>query len=629
MGGVDRLDGGEGDDTFRIENAADVLVEAEGEGHAIARTVVNYTLGGGVHVEELQAAGSAATDLTGNELRNVLRGNDGSNILKGEGGNDLLDGGAGEDDLRGGAGTDFAVYWDAAATDIQTGRGLFVSLNDTRQNTGEAKDDKYDSIEGLQGSRFADTLEGSMDANDLHGRDGNDRLYGLDGRDFLSGGAGDDRLYGGAGVDGDVFHGGADFDIVEYAGATSGIVVDLADITKNRGDAENDVYEDNSIEGIGGTAHRDRLYDDDGQRELYGNGGDDELWGRGSDDLLEGGQGNDLLVGGVGNDTLDGGSGTDTAVFSGRRADYDIITTLDDKGYMTVSRKDGTDTDKFKDIRILRFESAAGTEEIALTNAAPTGLQLSKSSIQENAPGGAEVGTLSARDADGDALTYTLLPGSSSAFAIRGNKLVVTGPFDFESKVPHQVTIQASDRFGGKTTLTVNLTVTNEVENTPFTLWGTPGADGLTGENGNDTIYGSGANDVLSGLGGDDRIHGGAGKDQLTGGAGKDVFVFDTRLNKRTNVDKISDFRYQDDSIYLENRYLTKLGSGTASKPKKFKSDMFVQNTKAQDAEDRIVYDKRTGKLYYDEDGTGAKAQILIATLTNKATLKYHDFFVI
>ena len=105
--------------------------------------------------------------------------------------------------------------------------------------------------------------------------------------------------------------------------------------------------------------------------------------------------------------------------------------------------------------------------------------------------------------------------------------------------------------------------------------------------------------------------------------------MFDTRLNKRTNVDTISDFRYQDDSIYLENRYFTKLGSGTASKPKKFSSDMFVQNTKAQDAEDRIVYDKRSGKLYYDEDGTGAKAQVLIATLTNTATLKYHDFFVI
>jgi Ca2+-binding RTX toxin-like protein len=155
------------------------------------------------------------------------------------------------------------------------------------------------------------------------------------------------------------------------------------------------------------------------------------------------------------------------------------------------------------------------------------------------------------------------------------------------------------------------VTVTNAIETTPFTIRGTPQADVLTGENGNDTIYGA------------------LGNDQLTGRAGKDVFVFDTKLNKRSNVDKITDFRYQDDSIYLENRIFTKLGSGSFSKPKKFKADMFTSGTKAKDAEDRIVYDKKTGNLYYDQDGTGSKAQVKIATLTNKATLKYSDFFVI
>jgi hypothetical protein len=56
------------------------------------------------------------------------------------------------------------------------------------------------------------------------------------------------------------------------------------------------------------------------------------------------------------------------------------------------------------------------------------------------------------------------------------------------------------------------------------------------------------------------------------------VFVFDTRANKRTNVDKISDFRYQDDSFFLENKIFTKLGSGTGSKPKKFKAKRLVSN---------------------------------------------------
>ncbi|MGO4387073.1 calcium-binding protein [Microvirga sp. 2YAF29] len=143
------------------------------------------------------------------------------------------------------------------------------------------------------------------------------------------------------------------------------------------------------------------------------------------------------------------------------------------------------------------------------------------------------------------------------------------------------------------------------------------------------TLTGNAKNNILSGLEGNDSLYGGLGKDQLRGGAGKDVFVLDTKLNKSTNVDKVLDFKSKDDSFYLDNSIFKKLGSGTFSKPKKFKSDMFVEGTKAKDAEDRIVYDKKSGTLYYDADGTGASAQVKIATLSNKTKLYYHDFFVI
>ncbi|MGF9758451.1 cadherin domain-containing protein, partial [Microvirga sp. 0TCS3.31] len=291
------------------------------------------------------------------------------------------------------------------------------------------------------------------------------------------------------------------------------------------------------------------------------------------------------------------------------------------------------DVDLLTNIRFLRFEHEGKVEVEALTNVAPTGLTLSDASIEENAPLGAGVGQLSATDADGDTLTYSLAPGSSSAFGIRTvngvTSLVVTGPLDFETQATHQVTIQARDDYGGSTSLTVTLTVMNDLETTPFTIWGTARADTLTGENGHDTIYGSSGNDGLYGALGNDRIHGGTGNDRLYGQGGKDVFVFDSRPNKSTNVDRIYDFRSADDSFYLDNKYFTKLGSGSLSKPKKFKSDMFVEGNKARDAEDRIVYDRKTGNLYYDQDGTGSKAQVKIATLTNKMKLYYHDFFVI
>ncbi len=104
--------------------------------------------------------------------------------------------------------------------------------------------------------------------------------------------------------------------------------------------------------------------------------------------------------------------------------------------------------------------------------------------------------------------------------------------------------------------------------------------------------------------------------------------MFDTHLNKSTNVDKVLDFKSSDDCFHLDNAVFTKLGRGSTAGVK-FKSDMFVENNKAKDREDRIVYDKKAGSLYYDQDGTGRTAHVKIATISNKTTLKFDDFFVI
>ncbi|EIM25979.1 hypothetical protein [Microvirga lotononidis] len=49
----------------------------------------------------------------------------------------------------------------------------------------------------------------------------------------------------------------------------------------------------------------------------------------------------------------------------------------------------------------------------------------------------------------------------------------------------------------------------------------------------------------------------------------------------------------------------------------------------AHDRDDRIIYNKKTGAVYYDADGIGGSKQIQIATLSNKVTLTHKDFFVI
>jgi Ca2+-binding RTX toxin-like protein len=151
---------------------------------------------------------------------------------------------------------------------------------------------------------------------------------------------------------------------------------------------------------------------------------------------------------------------------------------------------------------------------------------------------------------------------------------------------------------------------------------GTPGNDVLKGDSAVNGIPGFGGNDTIYGYGGNDAIMGGAGNDKLYGGAGSDHFRFDTRLNAKTNVDKIMDFKSNADVIELYRGIFSKAGRGV------LKEVAFHLGAKAHDKDDRIIYDKKTGSLYYDKDGLGGTAQIKFAVLANKTTIAYDDFYI-
>jgi Ca2+-binding RTX toxin-like protein len=150
----------------------------------------------------------------------------------------------------------------------------------------------------------------------------------------------------------------------------------------------------------------------------------------------------------------------------------------------------------------------------------------------------------------------------------------------------------------------------------------------LTGSDIANEIRGHAGSNTLKGQGGNDTIYGGNGNDKLYGGSGKDTFVFNTTPNRLSNVDRIYDFNPIYDSFRLENSVFTKLGKGSSTGVK-FKSDMFVKGSHARDREDRVIYDNKTGALYYDKDGTGSATQVKIATLNKNLKLTYADFFVI
>jgi Ca2+-binding RTX toxin-like protein len=233
------LQGGAGDDWYYIHGAGDSIVEFAGEGSDRIVTGAGYTLSSGQSIETITAsdqAGTAAIDLTGNALGQVMFGNAGANVLTGGGGTDYLLGLAGGDTLVGNA--------DAAST-LQGGAGddwyyVFQTGDSLVEFAGEGSDRILTSVSytlsagqeietltaatptgsaaiDLIGNGLAQFIQGTNGANILSGDGGADQLSGLGGSDILLGGDGDDFLNGGAASD--VLNGGAGADIFVFADA--------------------------------------------------------------------------------------------------------------------------------------------------------------------------------------------------------------------------------------------------------------------------------------------------------------------------------------------------------------------------------------------------------------------------
>jgi hypothetical protein len=84
---------------------------------------------------------------------------------------------------------------------------------------------------------------------------------------------------------------------------------------------------------------------------------------------------------------------------------------------------------------------------------APTGIALSAAAVAENQPAGTVIGTFTTSDPQAaDTFTYTLVSGAGAAdnarFAIVGNALVTTSPFDFEARASYSARVRSTDAGG-------------------------------------------------------------------------------------------------------------------------------------------------------------------------------------
>lgn len=307
-----------------------------------------------------------------------LLGGDGADYLYGQEGDDILTGGAGADRLDGSKGWDLISYSNSnAAVRISISNASFSASG------GDADGDFINSIEGVIGSEFDDSIVYSYGSCELHGGGGNDYLrgstrddvfYGGDGNDRISDSLGDDVIYAGNGNDtiyGDLgnnlYDGGDGTDTLTFTVQDSyDRVIDLSTGTLVTASASGNqhITQLSNIENVSGTQRADTIIGDAGNNILTGKGG------------------SDILIGGGGIDTLTGDDGSGAANTDSDQFTY--VSLEDSPGTTTtggtVTTYAGSEADVITDFQsgydLLAFESDAfagsvyNTDQIADLNLA-------------------------------------------------------------------------------------------------------------------------------------------------------------------------------------------------------------------------------------------------------------------
>ncbi len=149
------------------------------------------------------------------------------------------------------------------------------------------------------------------------------------------------------------------------------------------------------------------------------------------------------------------------------------------------------------------------------------------------------------------------------------------------------------------------------------------------GTTGNDVIE-AGSTSTLSGKAGDDSLIGSSASNILVGGAGNDTLTtgtgFDTVLftTKTEGIDTITDFNVYQDLIQVS---AVNFGGGLIA-GESISSDQFSISLGSVTANTRFIFDKPTGNLFFDIDGSGSNSSVQFASLTANLGLTEDNIFV-
>jgi serralysin len=495
-------------------------------GYSVAQTIDlrqgAFSSVGGLTGNVAIAIGAVIENVIGGTGADTIRGNSANNLIRGNGGNDQIDGGLGSDTVVfSGARANYTVTWNGQVGTV-TGMGQtvtvsnveFLQFSDTTiaaAPTGGLLVGGDYTNETINGTAFGDTIGGLGGDDVIHGLAGADMLDGGSGNDVLNGGDGDDILIGGRGND--ALNGGAGHDVADYAGATSGVTVNLATGLASGG-AGSDTL--SSIEEVRGSAHADTLTGDANANILRGGGGID---------TLNGGGGNDQLFAGAPGE----GGGAPDIIKSAATANNSFANAVALAGsFDLLTREDVANSSTIPHATVVAT-SHGGMEYYAVTVTAGETVvfdidNASFDSVLRIYDGANNrVAQNDDNASDGGPATDSNL---SHTFTAAGTYYIEVSRWLSGNQSEGTLQTQPPP-LGGTYTLHVSVPSAPVVpiEYIGATMNGEDGADVLTGGSGRDTLNGGAGDDLLNGGGDNDTINGGDGTDTAVFGGNRAAYT--------------------------------------------------------------------------------------------------------
>jgi Ca2+-binding RTX toxin-like protein len=587
--GADTLVGGLRNDTYRVDNGGDIVIERQAEGEDSVEASASFVLPD--HVEILTLVGSASIAATGNAGDNRLLGNDGDNAINGRQGADVMRGGAGND-----------TYFVDNIGDLL----IEAAIGGTDTVISELNHELASGLENLTLSGTAATGRGNGVDNIVVGNEGADLLAGLGGNDRLDGGVDNDTLEGGDGSD--VLNGGAGNDIVSGgagsdvltggAGDDSYLLTDRDDLVVERSNEGRDLV--SSFFSYSLTA------------------GVEDLTLLGSEALAA--TGNELanvIRGNSGDNVLDGGAGADTLVGGLRNDTYRI----DNSGDLVIERQAEGDDGVEASISFIlpdhvEILTLIGSASIAATGNSGDNRLFGNNG--DNAIDGGRGADVMRGGAGNDTYFVDNLGDLLIEASTGGTDTVISKvAFDLGDGLEN-LTLSGSAASGRGNGLG-NVLIGNEGADL---LAGLGGDDRLDGGADNDTLEGGDGRDLLNGGGGDDILIGGQGIDELTGARGKDIFQFKQAdsSSRTAQADRIVDFDQEADDV-VDLSGIDANASTAADEPL-----AFIGGGQFSGGQGQVRFEVIDGNTFVEADLNGDLVADLIIRLDGVHQLTLADF---